>query len=132
MARRYDWKRRTELLVEAAGEYAAHWVGTAGTTRAKISTVNRGERFYIEWRRNKTKQWTAVRVMSRHGRDIYVELKHGIVLTVADWTLHKGDWKKLYKQLERTIFKHLTTEHASQIMSNADDRYYWDCTCVKN
>lgn len=130
MARKYDWKRRTELLMQEVGRFLAYKMANDGATTATLSTRRRGEKLFMEWRSNPRRQWSSLRIMNPHGRDVYLELKHGVKLTVADWTLYKGDWKKLFKQIERTIANHLVEEWAIEILQCADDNYNWDCTCV--
>lgn len=127
---KYDWKRRTELLMQEVGRFLAYTMSTNGTTSASIRTVRRGVKLRLDWRSNSRQQWTTFHISCPNGRDAWLELKHNHKLIVTDWTRHKDDWKKLYKQLERTISTHLVDEWSLEILQSADDNYHWGNTCT--
>jgi hypothetical protein len=132
MAQKYDWKRRTELLLESVGNFLAYKMAVDGSNVAKLGICRRGVKLSLSWRRNARNQWTTFIISDPKCRDVHLELKHGHQMIFADWTHYKDDYKKLYKQLERVIYTHLVEEWAVEILVTADDRYHWNETCTKN
>lgn len=131
MARKYDWKRRTELLVQEIGRFLAYKMANDGATRASLEVTIRGTRMVLVWQKRKGKEFTNVYIHSAR-TPAWMTLCHNDHLSIDKMTVHKDDYKKLYKQIERTLYTHLVEEWSVEILSDADNNYHWGNTCTKN
>lgn len=129
---KYDWKRRTELLMQEVGRFLAYKVANDGANMVEMTTINRGEKLVLRWSRAQDYHWVSLRIVKDNEWNLLLDLKLDSHLTVMGLTIDKDSWKKLYKRLERILSKHLMEEHSANILQSADDSYARGATCVKN